>query len=152
MIFIVFLEMIYVFAKKLNAFYKNTPALWQTDFSWEGFEWIVSDDNSNSVIAFRRKDKQGKEIITACNFTNVRRESYRIGVPVAGTYEVIFNSDDKDFGGDGATDKKIIRSEPIPMHSQANSIDLDLAGLSAVYTKLKRKNPTRKNGKTKKED
>ena len=140
------------FFKKLNAFYKNTPALWQTDFSWEGFEWIVSDDNSNSVIAFRRKDKQGKEIITACNFTNVRRESYRIGVPVAGTYEVIFNSDDKDFGGDGATDKKIIRSEPIPMHSQANSIDLDLAGLSAVYIKLKRKNPTRKNGKTKKED
>ena len=140
------------FVKKLNAFYKNTPALWQTDFSWEGFEWIVSDDNSNSVIAFRRKDKQGKEIITACNFTNVRRESYRIGVPVAGTYEVIFNSDDKDFGGDGATDKKIIRSEPIPMHSQANSIDLDLAGLSAVYIKLKRKNPTRKNGKTKKED
>ena len=140
------------FVKELNAFYKNTPALWQIDFSWEGFEWIVSDDNSNSVIAFRRKDKQGKEIITVCNFTNVRRESYRIGVPVAGTYEVVFNSDDKAFGGDGATDKKLIRSEPVPMHSQANSIDLDLAGLSAVYIKLKRKNPTRKNGKTKKED
>ncbi len=140
------------FVKELNAFYKNTPALWQIDFSWEGFEWIVSDDNSNSVIAFRRKDKQGKEIIAVCNFTNVRRESYRIGVPVAGAYEVVFNSDDKQFGGDGATDKKLIRSEPIPMHSQANSIDLDLAGLSAVYIKLKRKNPTRKNGKTKKED
>ena len=140
------------FIKELNAFYKNTPALWQIDFSWEGFEWIVSDDNSNSVIAFRRKDKQGKEIIAACNFTNVRRESYRIGVPVAGAYEVVFNSDDKAFGGDGVTDQKIIRSEPIPMHSQANSIELDLAGLSAVYIKLKRKNPTRKNSKTKKED
>ncbi len=140
------------FVKELNAFYKNTPALWQIDFSWEGFEWIVSDDNSNSVIAFRRKDKQGKEIVAACNFTNVRRESYRIGVPVAGAYEVVFNSDDKAFGGDGVTDQKIIRSEPIPMHSQANSIELDLAGLSAVYIKLKRKNPTRKNSKTKKED
>ena len=140
------------FVKELNAFYKNTPAMWQIDFSWEGFEWIVSDDNSNSVIAFRRKDKQGKEIIAACNFTNVRRESYRIGVPVAGSYEVVFNSDDKAFGGDGVTDQKIIRSEPIPMHSQANSIELDLAGLSAVYIKLKRKNPTRKNSKTKKED
>ena len=140
------------FVKELNAFYKNTPALWQIDFSWEGFEWIVSDDNSNSVIAFRRKDKQGKEIIAACNFTNVRRESYRIGVPVAGAYEVVFNSDDKAFGGDGVTDQKIIRSEPIPMHSQANSIELDLAGLSAVYIKLKRKNPTRKISKTKKED
>ena len=140
------------FVKELNAFYKNTPALWQIDFSWEGFEWIVSDDNSNSVIAFRRKDKQGKEIITVCNFTNVRRESYRIGVPVAGTYEVVFNSDDEQFGGNGESCKKIIRSEEIPMHSQANSIDLDLAGLSAVYIKLKRKNPTRINGKTKKED
>ncbi len=140
------------FVKELNAFYKNTPALWQIDFSWEGFEWIVSDDNSNSVIAFRRKDKQGKEIITVCNFTNVRRESYRIGVPVGGTYEVIFSSDDKAFGGDGVVDKKLYKSEKIPMHSQENSIDLDLAGLSAVYIKLKRKNPTKKSGKTKKED
>ncbi|MBQ8228721.1 MAG: 1,4-alpha-glucan branching protein GlgB [Clostridia bacterium] len=140
------------FVKELNAFYKNTPAMWQIDFSWEGFEWIVSDDNQNSVIAFRRKDKQGKEIITVCNFTPIRRESYRIGVPVAGTYEVIFNSDDKRYGGDGISEKKIIKSEKIPMHSQSNSIDLDLAGLSAVYIKLKRKNPIRKSGKTKKED
>ncbi len=135
------------FVKKLNAFYKKTPALWQIDFSWEGFEWIVSDDNSNSVIAFRRKDKQSREIITVCNFTNVRRESYRVGVPVAGTYEIVFNSDDTEFGGNGATVNKIVRSEKIPMHSLENSIVLDLAGLSAVYIRLKRKS-----GKTKKED
>ncbi len=140
------------FVKELNAFYKNTPAMWQIDFSWEGFEWIVSDDNQNSVIAFRRKDKQKKEIITVCNFTPVHRSGYRIGVPVAGTYEVVFSSDDKKFGGDGLTGNKIIRSEKIPMHSQSNSINFDLAGLSAVYIKLKRKNPTKKSGKTKKED
>ncbi len=140
------------FTKELNAFYKNTPSLWQVDFSWEGFEWIVSDDNSNSVIAFRRKDKSGKELITACNFTPVRRENYKIGVPVAGTYEVVFNSDSKEFGGDGLWQNKIIKSKKEPMHSMENCIELDLAGLSAVYIKLKRKNPTRKNSKKSKED
>ncbi len=140
------------FIKKLNGFYKSTPAMWEIDFSWEGFEWIVSDDNINSVIAFRRKDKKEKEIITACNFTPVRRGNYRIGVPVAGTYEVVFNSDDKEFGGDGLCENKIIRSQKIPMHSHENSIELDLAGLSAVYIKLKRKNPTKKSSKKKKED
>ena len=141
------------FTKSLNSFYKENPALWQIDFSWEGFEWIVSDDNSNSVIAFRRKDKKEKEIITVCNFTPVRREKYRIGVPVAGTYEIVFNSDDKAFGGEGVCQNKIIRSEKISMHSLENSIELDLAGLSAVYIKLKRKNPNRtKTSNKKKED
>ncbi len=129
------------FVKKLNAFYKENPALWQNDFSWEGFEWIVSDDNSNSVIAFRRKDDKQKEIIAVCNFTNVKRDSYRIGVPYAGTYEVVFNSDDKEYGGEGEGSRGIIKSEKIPMHSHENSIELKLQGLSSVYIKLKRRNP-----------
>ena len=134
------------FVKTLNEFYKKTPALWQNDFSWEGFEWIVSDDNSNSVIAFRRKDKDQKEIIVVCNFTPVRRENYRIGVPFAGTYEVLLNSDDECFGGSGGGSHGVIKSEKIPMHSQQNSIELDLPGLGALYLKCKKKNPTRKAG------
>lgn len=134
------------FVKTLNEFYKNTPALWQNDFSWEGFEWIVSDDNSNSVIAFRRKDKNQKEIIAVCNFTSVRRENYRIGVPFAGMYEVLINSDDHSFGGSGNGSHGVIKSEKIPMHSQQNSIELDLPGLGALYLKCKKKNPTRKAG------
>ena len=131
------------FVKELNGFYKANPALWQNDFSWEGFEWIVSDDNSNSVIAFRRKDKKNKEIIALCNFTNVRREHYRIGVPYAGTYEVVFNSDDKAFGGEGEGSHGIIKSEKIPMHSHENSIEINIQGLSAIYLKVKRKNPAK---------
>ena len=134
------------FVKTINEFYKKTPALWQNDFSWEGFEWIVSDDNSNSVIAFRRKDKDQKEIIAVCNFTPVRRENYRIGVPFAGTYEVLLNSDDECFGGSGSGSHGVIKSEKIPMHSQQNSIELDLPGLGALYLKCKKKNPTRKAG------
>ncbi len=136
------------FVRELNLFYKNTPALWQNDFSWEGFEWIISDDNENSVIAFRRKDDRKKEIIAVCNFTNVRRCNYRIGVPFAGTYEVVFDSDEVRFGGEGVIERKLIKSQNIPMHSQQNSIEIDINGLSAVYIKLKRKNPERKNKKS----
>ena len=132
------------FVKELNNFYKDTPALWQNDFSWEGFQWIISDDKDNSVIAFRRKDKKQKEIIAVCNFTVVKREKYRIGVPAAGTYEVIFSSDEKRFGGESESVGTIIKSEPIPMHSQENSIEIDLQGLSAVYIKLKRKETQKK--------
>lgn len=132
------------FVKELNEFYKSTPALWENDFSWEGFQWIVSDDKDNSVIAFRRKDKKQKEIITVCNFTKIRRGNYRIGVPEAGTYEIVFDSDEKRFGGDGENKNSLIKSEKIPMHSQQNSIEIDLQGLSAVYIKLKRRSPERK--------
>lgn len=145
------------YVKELNLFYKANPSLWEVDFSWEGFEWIVSDDCDNSVIAFRRKSKDGKELIAVCNFTVVARESYRIGVPFAGTYEIVFNSDDTRFGGEGKFTKTIYKSEKIPMHSQQNSIELSLPGLSTIYLKCKRKNPQRKSDsnttkKIKKED
>ena len=128
------------FVKELNGFYKENPALWQNDFSWEGFQWIVSDDKDNSVIAFRRKDKKQNELITVCNFTPVRRNGYRIGVPSEGEYEIVFDSDEKRFGGDGERRKSVIKSEKIPMHAQQDSIEIDLNGLSAVYIKLRNKN------------
>ena len=128
------------FVKELNGFYKENSALWQNDFSWEGFQWIVSDDKDNSVIAFRRKDKKQNELITVCNFTPVRRNGYRIGVPCEGEYEIVFDSDEKRFGGDGECRKSAIKSEKIPMHAQQDSIEIDLNGLSAVYIKLRNKN------------
>ena len=77
-------------------------------------------------------------------------------VPFAGTYEVVFNSDDTRFGGDGKFDKTIYKSEKIPMHSQQNSVELSLPGLSAMFIRCKRKNPQRKDTgnttKIKKED
>ncbi len=129
------------FFKTINKFYKDTPALWQNDYGWEGFSWISSDDADNSVIAFRRIDDSGHEIIAVCNFTCVKRENYCIGVPYSGTYTVVLNTDDKEFGGEGNGSQGKIKSQKTPLHSYENSISLELPGNSVIYLKapLKRK-------------
>lgn len=134
------------FSRTLNRFYKRNPAMWEIDYSWEGFSWISSDDSANSVIAFRRMDKKGDELIAVCNFTPVTRENYRIGVPDKGTYRIVLNTDSVEFGGSGTKMQKTYTSKPIPMHSFGQSISLTLPGLSVVYLKNKaRKLITRRN-------
>lgn len=124
--------------KKINEFYKANPAFWQIDYSWEGFSWISSDDKDNSVIAFRRIDEKGKEIIVVCNFTNVERCDYRIGIPKKGAYKIVFNSDGVEFGGEGKGNKGKLKTESINMHGFEQSISLDLPPMSAIYIKKTR--------------
>ena len=127
------------YTRELNKFYKKSPELWQVDYSWEGFSWISSDDCDNSVIAFRRIAEDKKEIIAVCNFTNVRRENYRIGVPKANAYKIVFNSDDEKYGGFGISQNpEKIKTEKIPMHGFEKSISLDLPPMSAIYLKKTR--------------
>ncbi|MBR6532107.1 MAG: alpha amylase C-terminal domain-containing protein, partial [Clostridia bacterium] len=123
------------FVKTINGLYKETPALWQVDYDWTGFNWISADDVDNSVIAFRRIDRNGKEVIAVCNFTPVMRENYCIGVPNSGTYKVILNTDDEEFGGKGTGTTGSVRSKKAPLHGLDNSISLDLPGLSVIYLK-----------------
>ncbi len=122
-----------LYTKKLNAFYKKTPALWQIDYSWEGFAWLVSDDCDNSVIAFERTDEQKNTLIAVCNLTNVGRERYRIGVSGDCSYELVFNSDGKQFGGGGERLKKIYKAVKRPMHAKKWSIELKLPPMSSLY-------------------
>ena len=124
--------------RDINLLYKKTRPLWEVDYSWEGFSWISSDDKDNSVIAFRRIDESGKEIIAVCNFTNVERLDYRIGVPKKGNYKVFFNSDDVAYGGEGRGNKDKIKPETINMHGFEQSISLDLPPLSTIYLKKTR--------------
>ena len=121
------------YVKTLNQFYKDHPAFWQVDYSWEGFQWIVPDDYQQSVVAFLRKDAAGKQIMIACNFTPVLRESYIVGAPVAGSYKELLNSDDAAFGGSGLHHNKNVRSKKVPMHGFDQSITITLPPLSAVY-------------------
>lgn len=139
------------YVKELNKLYKKYPAFWEIDFGWEGFSWCVSDDNDNSVIAFRRIDKKGDEIVCVCNLTPVSREKYSFGVEKEGYYEVILNSDSEKFGGKGGGTKTKVMSKKVPMHGFENSITLSLPGFSAMYLKYKKKEPTKKKAAVKAE-
>lgn len=140
-----------LFNKTLNHLYLETPALWEVDFSWEGFSWISNDDYTQSVIAFRRFDQKGNEIIAVCNFVPVQRDNYCIGVPYAGVYAEIFNSDNKEFGGSGITNGDAIKTIDEPMHGFEQAISLTLPPMSVMYFKLKRKAPAKKAAKPKAE-
>lgn len=122
------------FSEELNKFYVENSPLWQDDDSWSGFSWISNDDYKQSVIAFRRIDDNGDEIIAVCNFVPVERHDYRIGVPFKGRYKLVFNSDAVEFGGSGVTEKSF-KSDNIGMHGFDNSISMTLAPLSVIYLK-----------------
>ncbi len=119
----------------LNAFYIGNTPFWEDDYTWEGFSWIVSDDSTNSVVGYIRRDKSGNEIISLCNFTNVTRRKYRIGVPKAGTYRVMFSSASLEFGGKGESTVGSVRAKKKPMHGYDYSIELDIEGLSCMFIK-----------------
>lgn len=123
-----------LFNEKLNKFYLENSPLWQDDDSWNGFSWISNDDYKQSVIAFRRMDDNGDEIIAVCNFVPVERNDYKIGVPKKGRYKLVFNSDSTEFGGCGITEKSF-KTKAYPMHGFDDSISLTLAPLSVIYLK-----------------
>ena len=89
------------FVRTLNHFYLDHPAFWQNDTDWTGFQWLQADDRDNSVVAFRRVDRQGRDILVVCNFCPVLREGYQMGVPKPYWYEPVLTSSDPKFGGDG---------------------------------------------------
>lgn len=132
------------FNKQINKFYLDHPELWEVDGSWEGFKWIALDDYQQSIISFRRLDKNGNEIIVVCNFCPVRREGYRIGVPVHGRYTQIFSSDALDFGGSGEDNGTVSSSEAEPLHDLDQSIAINLPALSVQYYQMTAKLPKRR--------
>lgn len=127
------------YVRNLNHFYKQSPAFWQVDYSWEGFSWLVSDDNTNSCISFIRKDEKGESVVVVCNFTPVQRDNYCIGLPYAGTLTTVFNSDEEQFGGKGIPIAKRITAKETPMHGYPYSFSITLPPMSVVYLKLKKK-------------
>ncbi len=124
------------YVSELNKLYLKTSEFWEIDYSWDGFGWISNDDNTQSIIAFRRIDKSGNEIITVCNFVPVARENYRIGVPKKGTYKRIFCSESDKYGGTASAGAKSYKSESVPMHGFENSIALDIPAMSVSYFKV----------------
>ena len=126
------------FTKALNKLYAKTPALWELDTSWEGFNWISHDDASQSVVSFMRKDSDGNTVICVFNFTPVDRQHYRIGVPKADAYRVILDTERQEFFGKGKGPSRY-KCEDVSLHGFEQSIGLTLPGLSAVYLKAENK-------------
>ena len=126
------------FVKSLNKFYLENSALYDFDFDERGFQWISGEDYAQSIICFRRKAKDGTELIVVCNFAPVTRENYRIGVPGAGTYKTVFCSDWESFGGKTEKVRRGVKTDKISMHGQENSLELTIPGMSVtVYQKYK---------------
>jgi 1,4-alpha-glucan branching enzyme len=127
------------FTKQLNKFYLDTSPFWEIDYSWEGFDWISNDDNSQSIIAFRRINKVGEEIIAVCNFVPVGRTEYRIGVESPGSYRRIFTTDDIKFGGNTPPRRAGYKAEKMPMHGKDYSIAIDIPPMSVSFFKPPKK-------------
>lgn len=132
------------YTKELNRFYKEHSELWEVDYSWEGFQWISSEDNCNSVIAFRRINKKGEELIAVFNWTPNSFNSYRIGVPDEGTYKVVFDTALQKYGGDKPRLTGTYKSKKGSIHGYDQYIDLKLHGLSAVFLKKTAAKPAKK--------
>ncbi|CAG5068622.1 1,4-alpha-glucan branching enzyme GlgB [Dyadobacter sp. CECT 9623] len=122
--------------KDLNEFYASQPALYEKNFSWEGFEWIDNQDSTNSVFSWIRKGNNPEDdLIFVANFTPVVRTNYRIGVPKPGYYQEVFNTDNQKYGGSDLLELKEQESYPIPKHSRVHSIPLRIPGLAVVVLK-----------------
>ena len=120
------------FVKDLNKFYKEYPALYEKQFSSEGFQWIDYGDHENSVLTYIRKGHDTEnDIIVACNFTPVPRENYRIGVPKSGILKEVLNSDAKKYGGSGTGNKnlKTIKKE---WHGYKQSVEVTIPPLGII--------------------
>jgi 1,4-alpha-glucan branching enzyme len=117
----------------LNRFYRRTPALWDLDFSAEGFQWIDCSNADESVLVYLRKGRQEHErVLIACNFTPVPRENYRVGVPRGGWWRERLNSDATDYGGSGSGNFGAVEAAPLPSHGHGHSLALRLPPLAVV--------------------
>ena len=123
------------YSKNLNHFYLDHPQFWERDFSWEGFSWISNDDFKQSIIIFRRFDKNGGEVIVVCNFVPVERKSYCFGVPYWGSYTEVFNSSSVD--GSPCTNGTV-KAVDVKMHGFDQSVCIDIPAFSCMYFTVKK--------------
>jgi 1,4-alpha-glucan branching enzyme len=117
----------------LNRIYRREPALYELDFSPDGFEWVDIDNSQMSVIAFLRKSSSGgAPLLIVCNFTPVPRSNFMIGVPARGIWREIINTDARDYGGSGWGNLGAVESVPVGSHGRVESVSLTLPPLGVI--------------------
>ena len=123
------------YIKDINRFYLEQSPLWEIDFDWEGFQWLVSDDNHNNVVVFLRRDKTGNELVCAINFSPNTYEDYRFGCPPVREYVEVFNSDRPEYGGSGAVNAAPCKVSWKESHGMEPSVAIRIPPFGAVFLK-----------------
>jgi 1,4-alpha-glucan branching enzyme len=124
------------FCAALNELYRREPALYEVDFTYQGFEWIDFHDSENSIVSFVRRAKRRDDfIVVVCNFTPAPHLKYRIGLPEACGYREIFNSDAAIFGGSNLGNGGYVHAEERPSHFRPASAELVIPPLGAIMLK-----------------
>lgn len=122
--------------RALNHFYKAHPAFWEIEDSWEGFQWLVPNDQDNSVTVFIRQDSKGKKVVCLTNFTPQFIPEYRLCLPSHCIIQEVFNTDRLEYGGSDQHNAKSIEAEPIPFNGLAWSAMICVPPLATVYFSL----------------
>ncbi len=119
--------------RDLNRLYRDTPALHARDCEPEGFRWITADDRDNSVFAWLRLAPGAPPVAVVSNFTPVPRHGYRIGLPYAGRWREVLNTDATAYGGGGLGNQGEVRAEPRRSHCLPASAEVLVPPLASVY-------------------
>ena len=120
----------------LNALYRREAALHEVDFDWRGFQWMDCNDAGAGVLSFVRRARQEQDaVLVVASFTPAVREDYRVGVPAAGRYHEVFNSDAGAYGGTDVGNWGDVVTDPVPWMGQAQSLALRVPPLGAIYLK-----------------
>jgi len=123
---------VHLLMRDLNRLYRDLPALHQLDFEQDGFHWIDCQDAEHSVLSYIRRDRDNRTVVVALNFTPVPRQGYRIGLPAAGNYRELLNSDSHHYGGSDLGNQGEIRAEAVPWHGQPYSTVVTLPPLAGL--------------------
>jgi 1,4-alpha-glucan branching enzyme len=118
--------------RDLNRLYSEVPALHDLDFSAEGFSWIDCHDADQSVISWLRYTRDGSFVVVMLNLTPVPRENYRIGVPAAGEYQELLNSDSRYYGGSDLGNAGTIRAHTESWMGRPACLTLTLPPLAGI--------------------
>jgi 1,4-alpha-glucan branching enzyme len=121
--------------RDLNHRYKNIPSLHQRNFRSDGFDWIDCHDSTQSIVSYIRSS-DSEFTLVILNFTPVPRYNYRIGVPVAGSYQEVFNSDSSYYGGSNLGNPGALHTQPVPWMNHGQSLELTLPPLGGLLLKL----------------
>lgn len=127
------------FIEALNHFYAKQRGLWQNAYTEQGFEWIDADNSEQSIVSFvRHGDKPADDLLILINFDPASYETYRVGTPREGDWELVFNTDDPTFGGSGFPVVDMASSKPEPWNMRDNSIEIAVPGLAGLVYRRRR--------------